>query len=49
MKKIKSIKKLINLTLIGGSILTTLPLIISSCSSGNNIDTTYYGNIDGSN
>jgi hypothetical protein len=31
MKKIKLIKKLTSLTLIGGGVLTTLPLIISSC------------------
>jgi hypothetical protein len=32
MKKIKLIKKLTCLTLIGGGILVTLPLTISSCS-----------------
>jgi hypothetical protein len=32
MKKLKLIKKLTSLTLIGGGILTSLPLIISSCS-----------------
>jgi hypothetical protein len=34
MKKIKSIKKLVNLTLIGGGVLVSLPLIVSSCSCG---------------
>jgi hypothetical protein len=32
MKKIKLIKKLASLTLIGGGVLPSLPLIISSCS-----------------
>jgi hypothetical protein len=38
MKKIKLIKKLASLTLIGGAILVTLPLTIASCGCGTNVE-----------
>jgi hypothetical protein len=51
MKKKRLIKKLVNLTLIGGGILTTLPLVITSCSRYNKpviahqITADYVGNL----
>jgi hypothetical protein len=46
MKKIKLIKKLTCLTLIGGGVLATLPLVITSCGSHQEV---FYGNLDASN
>jgi hypothetical protein len=39
--KMKSIKKLVSLTLIGGGMLATLPLVVSSCSNNSQPQSIY--------
>jgi hypothetical protein len=46
MKKLKLIKKIAGITLIGGGMLTSLPFIMSSCGSGT---TTKQYRFDGTN
>jgi hypothetical protein len=42
MNKLKLIKKLTSLVLIGGGILTSLPFAITSCSNNEKHTTNYY-------